>query len=150
MVPVFLALAFGQGLVDAITTALNGDLAWLGTGLTVAGGMLPAVGFAILLRYLPVKKHIAYLILGFIIAALLGTAFSSIVTLGTDAANLAAGLNGLLGEDAAVAVGGGYKGLSMLTIALIGFALAYIYYKQSQAAPAAVAAGAEGDDDDEL
>lgn len=150
MVPVFLALAFGQGLVDAITTALNGDLAWLGTGLTVAGGMLPAVGFAILLRYLPVKKHIAYLILGFIIAALLGTAFSSIVTLGGDAANLAAGLNGLLGEDAAVAVGGGYKGLSMLTIALIGFALAYIYYKQSQAAPAAVAAGAEGDDDDEL
>ena len=51
MIPVFLALAFGQPLVEAITTALNGDLAWLGTGLTVAGGMLPAVGFAILLRH---------------------------------------------------------------------------------------------------
>lgn len=151
MLPVFLALAFGQPLVEAITAALNGDLKWLGDGLTVAGGMLPAVGFAILLRYLPVKKHIAYLILGFVIAALLGTAFSSIVTLGGDAANLAAGLNGLLGEDAAVAVGGGYKGLSMLTIALIGFALAYIYYKQGQAAPAAaIASDAEGDDDDEL
>ena len=151
MHPVFLALAFGQPLVEAHTTALNGDLKWLGAGLTVAGGMLPAVGFAILLRYLPVKKHVAYLILGFVIAALLGTAFSSIVTLGGDAANLAAGLNGLLGEDAAVAVGGGYKGLSMLTIALIGFALAYIYYKQGQAAPAAaIASDAEGDDDDEL
>ena len=113
--------------------------------------MLPAVGFAILLRYLPVKKHIAYLFLGFVIAALLGTAFTSIVTLGGDAANLAAGLNGLLAEDAAVAVGGGYKGLSMLTVALIGFALAYIYYQQHQAAPAAaISAGAEGDDDDEL
>ena len=150
MIPVFLALAFGQGLVDAITAALNGDLKWLGDGLTVAGGMLPAVGFAILLRYLPAKKHVAYLILGFMIAALLGTALSGIVTLGTDTANLAAGLNTLLAEDAAVTVSGGFKGLSMLTIAGIGFALAYIYYKQSQAAPAAVAAGAEGDDDDEL
>ena len=150
MIPVFLALAFGQGLVDAITAALNGDLKWLGDGLTVAGGMLPAVGFAILLRYLPAKKHVAYLILGFMIAALLGTALSGIVTLGSDTANLAAGLNTLLAEDAAVTVSGGFKGLSMLTIAGIGFALAYIYYKQSQAAPAAVAAGAEGDDDDEL
>ena len=150
MIPVFLALAFGQGLVDAITAALNGDLKWLGDGLTVAGGMLPAVGFAILLRYLPAKKHVAYLILGFMIAALLGTALSGIVTLSGDTANLAAGLNTLLAEDAAVTVSGGFKGLSMLTIAGIGFALAYIYYKQSQAAPAAVAAGAEGDDDDEL
>ena len=64
MLPVFLALAFGQPVVEAITAALNGDFAWLGAGLTVAGGALPAVGFAILLRYLPVKKHIAYLILG--------------------------------------------------------------------------------------
>ena len=150
MIPVFLALAFGQPLVEAITNALNGDLAWLGTGLTVAGGMLPAVGFAILLRYLPVKKHIAYLILGFVIAALLGTAFTSIVNISGDASALAGAVNGLVGEDAAVAVSGGYKGLSMLTVALIGFALAYIYYQLHQNAPAAAAAGAEGDDDDEL
>ena len=31
MIPVFLALAFGQGLVEGITTALNGDWKWLGT-----------------------------------------------------------------------------------------------------------------------
>ncbi len=151
MIPVFLALAFGQPLVEAITTALNGDLAWLGAGLTVAGGMLPAVGFAILLRYLPVKKHIAYLILGFVIAALLGTAFTSIVNISGDAANIATALNGLLPEESALAVTGGYKGLSMLTVALIGFALAYIYYQLHQNAPAAAAsAGVEGDDDDEL
>ena len=144
MIPVFLALAFGQGLVDAITTALNGDLAWLGTGLTVAGGMLPAVGFAILLRYLPVKKHIAYLILGFVIAALLGTAFTSIQTIGGDVATVASTVDATIN-------GGSFKGLSMLTVALIGFALAYIYYQQHQNAPvAAVSAGAEGDDDDEL
>ena len=144
MIPVFLALAFGQGLVDAITGALNGDLAWLGTGLTVAGGMLPAVGFAILLRYLPVKKHIAYLILGFVIAALLGTAFTSIQTIGGDVATVASTVDATIN-------GGSFKGLSMLTVALIGFALAYIYYQQHQNAPvAAVSAGAEGDDDDEL
>lgn len=56
-IPVFIALAFGRGLVQTIANSLNGNLKWLGTGLTVAGAVLPAVGFAILLRYLPVKKH---------------------------------------------------------------------------------------------
>ena len=148
MIPVFLALAFGQPLVEAITNALNGDLAWLGTGLTVAGGMLPAVGFAILLRYLPVKKHIAYLILGFVIAALLGTAFTSIVTVAGDVATIGGAVT--LPEGTALA-GGSFKNLSMLTVALIGFALAYIYYQQHQNAPVAtVSDGMEGDDDDEL
>lgn len=51
----FLALAFGGGLVEQVVAVLNGDLKWLGDGLSVAGAVLPAVGFAILLRYLPVK-----------------------------------------------------------------------------------------------
>lgn len=135
MIPVFLALAFGQPVVEAITAALNGDLAWLGAGLTVAGGALPAVGFAILLRYLPVKKHIAYLLLGFVIAALLGTLFSNVAAVA-----------------GAAEAAGDFNNLSMLTIAIIGFALAYIYYTQgkAQASAPAVAAGTEGDDDDEL
>lgn len=145
MIPVFLALAFGQPVVEAITAALNGDLAWLGAGLTVAGGALPAVGFAILLRYLPVKKHIAYLLLGFVIAALLGTLF-------TNLAGVAGDLGTVAGATETAINGGDYNNLSMLTIALIGFALAYIYYVQgkAQAAAPAVAAGTEGDDDDEL
>ena len=145
MIPVFLALAFGQPVVEAITAALNGDLAWLGLGLTVAGGALPAVGFAILLRYLPVKKHIAYLILGFVIAALLGTLF-------TNLSGVAGDLGTVAGATETAINGGDYNNLSMLTIALIGFALAYIYYVQgkAQAAAPAVAAGTEGDDDDEL
>ena len=55
MIPVFLALAFGGGLVQKVVSVLNGDLKWLGDGLSVVGAVLPAVGFAILLRYLPVK-----------------------------------------------------------------------------------------------
>lgn len=145
MIPVFLALAFGQPVVEAITAALNGDFAWFGAGLTVAGGALPAVGFAILLRYLPVKKHIAYLILGFVIAALLGTLFTSV-------AGIAGDLTTVATITEADITGGDYNSLSMLTIALIGFALAYIYYTQHKAAAAAPAAAAavEGDDDDEL
>ncbi|BDP81103.1 PTS fructose transporter subunit IIC [Enterococcus faecium] len=76
LVPVFLALAFGGGVVEKVVAVLNGDLKWLGDGLSVAGAVLPAVGFAILLRYLPVKKHFPYLILGFTITALLTTVFS--------------------------------------------------------------------------
>ena len=146
--PIFLALVFGQGLVETITTALANDWAWLATGLTVAGGALPAVGFAILLRYLPVKKHVAYLLLGFGITALLGTAFTSIVSIAGDVATLGAAQPMV---DAAVALSGKtYNGLSMLTIAFIGLALSLIYYKNNQAAPAIAAASVEEDDDDEL
>lgn len=144
MIPVFLALAFGQGLVEGITTALNGDLKWLGDGLSVAGGALPAVGFAILLRYLPVKKHVAYLLLGFVVAALFGTAFTSIMNLN---ANIVA-VNGALGKGAVDMVGM-FNNMSMLAIAIIGFALSLLHYKNNQR-PVAAAGAAEGDDDDEL
>ena len=142
MIPVFLALAFGQGLVEGITTALNGDLKWLGDGLSVAGGALPAVGLAILLRYLPVKKHVAYLLLGFVIAALFGTAFTSIINLNT---NIVA-VNAALGKGAVDMVGM-FNNMSMLAIAIIGFALSLLYYKNNQR-PVAAAGAAEGDDDE--
>ena len=141
--PVFLALAFGGDLVASITSALNGDLAWIGKGLTVAGGALPAVGFAILLRYLPVKKHVAFLLLGFAITALFGTAFANIGTLGSDVASLgaAAGIDGV--------PSGAYNSLSMLTIAVIGLAISLLYYNNNQARPAVAAAAQDDDDDDE-
>ena len=108
MIPVFLALAFGQPVVEAITAALNGDFAWLG-------------------------------------AALLGTLCTSV-------AGIAGDLTTVATITEADITGGDYNSLSMLTIALIGFALAYIYYTQHKAAAAAPAAAAavEGDDDDEL
>jgi mannose PTS system EIIC component len=116
-VPVFIALAFGRGLVQTIAEALNGDLMWLGTGLTVAGATLPAVGFAILLRYLPVKKHIAYLILGFTVTTLFSVIFSNIQALG---AGVAAANKSFTAT---------FNGLPMLAIAMIGLALAILHYK---------------------
>ncbi|MGX7133066.1 PTS mannose/fructose/sorbose/N-acetylgalactosamine transporter subunit IIC [Enterococcus songbeiensis] len=119
MLPVFLALAFGGGLVEKVVAYLNGDLKWLGDGLSVAGAVLPAVGFAILLRYLPVKKHFPYLVLGFVITALLTTVFGNIQLLGSGVASVVKDFGGV------------FNGLSMLAIALIGFAFAAISYKNS-------------------
>lgn len=117
--PVFLALSFGSGVVESIVDILNNQLAWLGTGLTVAGAVLPAVGFAILLRYLPVKKHFPYLILGFVITTILSTVFTNIQTIGS-------GLTEIAQE-----FGGNFNSLPMLAVALIGFALATISYKNN-------------------
>ena len=142
MLPVFLALAFGGGLVENVVEVLNGDLKWLGDGLSVAGAVLPAVGFAILLRYLPVKKHFPYLALGFVITALLTTVFGNIQVLGGGVASVVEDFSGV------------FNSLPMLGIAIIGFALAAISYKNNSApaAPQGTSqASAEGEiDDDEI
>lgn len=118
-IPEFLALAFGRGLVQAIANALNGSWAWLGNGLSLAGATLPAVGFAILLRYLPVKKHVAYLILGFTITTLFSVIFSNVQSLGTGIATISKGFSVK------------FNGMPMLAIALLGFALSIMHYKGS-------------------
>ena len=77
MIPIFICLVFGQNLVDLI---LEYSPAWLLSGLQVAASILPALGIAVLLRYLPLKRYWSYLILGFVAAAymqvpMLGVAF---------------------------------------------------------------------------
>jgi len=119
MLPVFLALVFGGGLVQNIVEILNNELLWLGDGLSVAGAVLPAVGFAILLRNLPVKKHISYLILGFTITALLTTVFDNIQLLGDGVSSVV--------ED----FGATFNSLPMLAVSFIGLDLAIISYKNN-------------------
>lgn len=77
--PVFLALYFG---VDFVTMILSYSPEWLLNGLKVAGGLLPAVGISILLKYLPVKKFISFLIIGFVLAAYLKLPMLGIALLG--------------------------------------------------------------------
>ena len=67
-VPVLIAVIFGKPVVDAI---LHFMPAWFTTGLNVAGGMLPAVGMAMLLTYMPLKKYGYWLLVGFAFAAYL-------------------------------------------------------------------------------
>lgn len=70
--PVFFALLFGAEAVAALADFLNVNAPWVINGFTIAGKMLPAVGFTILLKYLPTTRNIQYLIVGFVLAAYLG------------------------------------------------------------------------------
>lgn len=77
--PVFLMLVFGENIVNAVVNYMP---EWLTGGLSVAGGLLPAVGIAILLRYLPVKRYISYLLIGFFAAAYLTVPMLGIAIIG--------------------------------------------------------------------
>ncbi|TNG95368.1 PTS sugar transporter subunit IIC [Pasteurellaceae bacterium USgator11] len=119
--PIFLALVFGGPLVEALVSAMqSGILKIIADGLTLAGGVLPALGFAILLRYLPTKRHIAYLILSFALTAILITLFGNVAAIGN-------ALDGLLPSS----LGRSYNSLPMLAMAAIGFAFAVMVYQRS-------------------
>lgn len=66
MIPITLVVLFGTPIVKAILTIIP---KWFTDGLTIAGGMLPVVGIGMLLRFMPVKKYLTYLVLGFVAAA---------------------------------------------------------------------------------
>jgi len=83
-IPVLVALAFGPEIVDTLVSVTP---EWLLNGLRVAGKVLPALGIAILLRYLPSKKYSAYLLIGFVLAA-----FLKVSMVGVALAGLALGL----------------------------------------------------------
>ena len=144
ILPVALALIFGQGVVQSLMEVLNGPLKWLGTGLGVAGAVMPAVGFAILLRYLPTKQHFNYLILGFVVTVFFSYLFTNVKKIGTAVASTVDGFSGAL------------INLPMLGIALVGLFLAVNHYKSItgttsiKAVPAQTTADTEEDDDDEL
>lgn len=69
-IPVFLAIAFGEGAVKAISAFFDA-FPWINKGISVAGGILPALGFAMLLKIMPVQKYPAFLLLGFVMFAYL-------------------------------------------------------------------------------
>ena len=81
-VPVFLCVAIGPSIVNAILDFMP---TWFTTGLSIAGGLLPGVGMAMLLMYMPLNKYWSFLIVGFVLAAYL-----SVPTLGIGAVGLAA------------------------------------------------------------
>lgn len=66
LIPVALGLIFGEVVVQGINAIIP---AWFMTGLKTAGAILPAMGMAILMRYLPLKKYYAYFIIGFVMIA---------------------------------------------------------------------------------
>ena len=67
-IPVFLSITLGISVVNSVLELLP---AWFTDGLQIAGGMLPAVGIAMLLMYMPVSKLWSYLVIGFVLSAYL-------------------------------------------------------------------------------
>ena len=68
-VPTFLAVYFGASYVQTIIDAMP---TWLIDGLNVGGGMIGAVGLAILLQSITNKSLWPYFVIGFVFAAFLG------------------------------------------------------------------------------
>lgn len=112
-VPTALVVFSGPAVVNFVMKIVPH---WITDGLTVAGGMLPVVGIAMLLHYMPIKKFVPYAIIGFVLAA--------------------------------------YVKVPVLGIALVGFALGYVYFtsefkSNDKAAQTQSADSSEGDDYDE-
>lgn len=61
-VPVFLVNIFGEKVVQPVLDILP---AWLMHGLEVAGGVLPAIGFAMIMVMIGKKKYIPFFIIGY-------------------------------------------------------------------------------------
>ena len=55
---------------------------WLLKGLTVAGGMLPAIGFAMIMSVMLKKEFIPFALLGYILAAFFGLPVIGIALVG--------------------------------------------------------------------
>ncbi|HFI0121491.1 TPA: PTS mannose/fructose/sorbose/N-acetylgalactosamine transporter subunit IIC [Streptococcus suis] len=125
--PVVLALAFGGGFVDAMVKTIE-QYQWIANGLTLAARMLPGLGFAILLHYLPLKRNLHYLAVGFALTAMLTVLYGNVSALG----GAVAGIVGTLPEDAGVAFVNNFKGLSMIGIAIVGAFLSVLHFKNSQ------------------
>lgn len=73
VIPVALGLCFGEAVVNGVNAVIP---AWFMTGLKTAGAILPAMGMAILMRYLPIKKYYPYFIFGFVLIAFGGGTFT--------------------------------------------------------------------------
>lgn len=151
--PVFLALAFGGGLVETLVKALEEpNFAWIAAGLTLAARMLPGLGFAILLHYLPVKRNLHYLATGFALTAMLTVIYGNISALGGVVAGIVPEFNKLIPEEAALSFTNNFKGLSMIGISVIGILLAVLHYQNARrtvvAAPVSNVESGEIEDDE--
>ena len=61
--PVFIVVMFGQ---DAMLAFMNVVPDWVMQGLSVAGGVMPAIGFALIMNMIGQPKMLPYTVIGFI------------------------------------------------------------------------------------
>lgn len=71
-VPVFIACGVGSFVIEDIMAFLQNQVPWVLSGFSIAGGMMPAVGLAMLLTMMLKKEMWIFLIGGFVLAAYMG------------------------------------------------------------------------------
>lgn len=77
--PTAIALTAGAPLVQAILDVLP---TWVTGGLAITGKLLPGLGIAMLLHYMPAKKYFNYILIGFVLSAYLKMPVLGIALLG--------------------------------------------------------------------
>ncbi|WP_413476603.1 PTS mannose/fructose/sorbose/N-acetylgalactosamine transporter subunit IIC [Latilactobacillus fuchuensis] len=65
-IPMILIVTVGPSAVKVLLEVIP---TWLTTGLSVAGNMLPVVGIGLLMHYMPIKKYIWVVFIGFVVSA---------------------------------------------------------------------------------
>lgn len=85
IIPMLACLVLGQ---EVISVAAEAAPQWLLNGFNFVGSLLPSVGLAILLRYLPLKRYWMFALLGFFLAAYLGVPVLGVAIVGLVAAAL--------------------------------------------------------------
>lgn len=78
-IPVAICLVAGPAVVNAVLDFMP---AWFTNGLTIAGNMLPAVGLAMLLMYMPLSKYWGFLMVGFVLTAYLNLPVLGVAAIG--------------------------------------------------------------------
>lgn len=76
---IFLPIYFGAQQAAAYVEAVP---QWIIDGLAIAGGMMPAIGFALLLRIMLKTEYIMFFIIGFVLAAYLQIPILAIALIG--------------------------------------------------------------------
>lgn len=147
--PVFFALRFGGEFVQGVVNVVK-EYQWIADGLTLAGRMLPGLGFAILLRYLPVRRNLHYLAMGFGLTAMLTVLYANVSSLGGAVSGIIATLPKEVAAN--IAFLNDFKGLPMIGITIVGIFLAVAHFKNSQkvavAAPSTSSESGEIEDDE--
>jgi PTS system mannose-specific IIC component len=90
-IPVFLAIWLGSGPVQSF---INWMPQWFMKGIRVAGAVLPALGFALLLTMLPAKRYWPFLVFGYVLFAYMKLPVLGIALVGAAAAAIYMALQG--------------------------------------------------------
>lgn len=85
-VPTFIATGVGSQVIDSVMGFLQNDVPWVLKGFSTAGGMMPAVGLAMLLTMMIKKDMWIFLLIGFVLSAYLGVPTLGIAMVGAAAA----------------------------------------------------------------